>query len=36
MRDSYTIFGKGFLGINIKKFLLSKKNKVYFPKKKKI
>ena len=33
MKNSYTIFGRGFVGTNIVKFLKKKKYKVFVPKK---
>ena len=33
MKNSYTIFGKGFVGTNIVKFLKKKKYEVFVPKK---
>ena len=33
MKNLYTIFGQGFVGINIVKFLKQKKYKLFIPKK---
>ena len=33
MKNSYTIFGRGFVGTNIVKFFKKKKYKVFAPKK---
>ena len=33
MKNSYTVFGRGFVGTNVVKFLREKKYKVFLPKK---